>query len=78
MAVVGKIMDGETIVEQTYPCLKKSRKNGTVVLFTSLSEGCVVVSGEDWEPVGKHSTTWYDATDSSNWSDVDSVLLTTK
>lgn len=78
MAVVGKVVDSHTIVKQTYPCLKKSRKNGTVVLFISLSEGCVVVSGEDWEPVGRHSTVWYDATDSNKWSDIDSVLLTTE
>lgn len=76
MAVVGKVVDSHTIIEQTYPCLKKYVEEDFVVLFSNKNQGVVVV-GSQSNPVGMYSPMWTDAT-SKYWSDVDSVLLTTK
>ena len=60
-----------------FPCLRRSRSNGQVVLFSGLSEGMVLHPANTLapDPIGCSSATWVRATDEEAWEPVRSITI---
>ncbi len=61
----------------SFPCLRRSRSNGQVVLFSSVCEGVVLHPANTLapDPVGCYSTGWVRATDEEAWGPVESITI---
>lgn len=59
----------------TFPCLRRSKADGSVVLFTDEHKGFVLYQGRSNRPVGYHSPDWITADDTSRWEKC-SITLT--
>lgn len=60
-----------------FPCLRRSRTNGQVILFSGLREGVVLHPANTLapDPVGCYSATWVAADDGETWEPVKSVTI---
>lgn len=59
-----------TLIEDTeikYPCLRKSRVNGSVILFIDRSTGTIVNKGKSACYLGEYSDSWIDSEDKDFW-----------
>ena len=56
----------ESEIELTYPLFVKSKKNGAIILFTSVETGVCVKAGGT-TPYEHWGTNWIDATDTNHW-----------
>lgn len=65
----------EAVVD--FPCLRRSRSSGQVVLFSGLREGTVLHPANTLAPdaVGCYSATWPLATDTNAWEPVKSITI---
>lgn len=63
--------------EVDFPCLRRSRSTGQVVLFSGLSEGVVLHPANTLapDPVGCYSTSWVKATDEEAWEPIKSITI---
>lgn len=57
-----------------FPCLRKSRRSGLVVLFTAYQEGIVLVGTHEYE-VGHKSDDWIEFSNENNWEIVNSLTI---
>ena len=44
--------------ETKYPCIKQSRLNGTIILFTAHNEGVILEAGDSLCEAGEFSESW--------------------
>lgn len=60
-----------------FPCLRRSRSSGQVVLFSAMCEGVVLHPANTLapDPVGCYSTSWVRATDEEAWGPVESITI---
>lgn len=59
----------------TFPCLRRSKTDGSVVLFTDEHKGFVLYQGRGNRPVGYHGENWITVDDTSRWEKC-SITLT--
>lgn len=51
-------VDAPSKKETSYPCLKRSRQTGAIVLFANQDSGTVVYQGSSLNPIGHHSNSF--------------------
>lgn len=75
MALSTSVRRSEAVVD--FPCLRRSRSNGQVVLFSGLSEGMVLHPANTLapDPIGCYATSWVKATDEKAWEPVKSITI---
>ena len=57
----------ESKTKLTYPLFAKSRENGAIILFTSISTGICVATGEGGNLYREFSECWVRATNTDHW-----------
>jgi hypothetical protein len=57
-----------------FPCLKKSKGGGYVVLFTSKNAGTVVADPNQQKELGQCSHSWVDSDSNGTWEDFDGTV----
>lgn len=75
MALNTSVRRVEAVVD--FPCLRRSRSTGQVVLFSGLSEGVILHPANTLapDPIGCYSTSWVKATDEEAWEPVRSITI---
>lgn len=75
MALSTSVRRIEAVVD--FPCLRRSRSTGQVVLFSGLCEGMVLHPANTLtpDPIGCYSATWVKATDEEVWEPIKSITI---
>ena len=72
-----KIVEYDATVPNIFPCIRKNKKTGLIVLFTSKQTGTALNSDEGTN-LGFHCTIWKRYDDKETWEVVNSITINYK